>query len=54
MGRVLAAPGTHLLAETDARSGVEGHEDERVRREVLVQALVKEAVGVELQGCGER
>ena len=54
MGRVLAAPATYLLAEANARPGVEGHEDEGVRREVLVQTLVKEAVGVELQGCGER
>ena len=41
----------HLLAETDARPGVEGQEDERVRREVPRGAPVEEAVGVELVCC---
>lgn len=44
--------GAYLLAEADARAGVEGEEDERVGREVLLYALVEEPVGVELQGCG--
>ena len=36
-----------LLAETDARAGVEREEDERVRSEVFLHAFVDEAVGVE-------
>ena len=39
---------TNLLAETDAWSGIEREEDERVRNEVLSDALVEEPVGVEL------
>ena len=39
-----------LLAEADARAGVEGEEDERVRGEVRVEAGVEEARGVELFG----
>ena len=42
-----------LLPEADARARVEGQEDERVRREVLVQSLVEEAVRVELLGCAD-
>lgn len=42
--------GAYLLAEADARAGVEGEEDERVGGEVLLHALVEEPVGVELQG----
>jgi hypothetical protein len=34
----------HLLSETDARPGVEGQELERVLEEVLLKALVKEAL----------
>ena len=36
-----------LLSETDARAGVEGKEYEGVRREVFLETLVNEAVGVE-------
>ena len=39
-----------LLAEADARAGVEGEEDVRVVREVLSEAGVEEAVGVEFAG----
>ena len=39
----------YLLTETDTGPGVEGEEDERVRREVLVQPFVQEAIRVELQ-----
>ena len=35
-----------LLPEADARAGVEGQEDKGVGREVLVQAVVDEAVGI--------
>lgn len=38
-----------LLPEADARAGVEGAKDKRVRGEVLVQALIEEAVGVEFE-----
>ena len=41
----------HLLSEADPWSGVERHEDERVRREVPMQPLVDEAVGVEFVRC---
>ncbi len=41
----------YLLTETDAGSCVERQEDERVRGEVLLHALVDEAVGVPAQGC---
>ena len=41
---------THLLPETDPRAGVEGKEDERVRDEVLLHALVEEPVRIEAQG----
>lgn len=37
-----------LLTEADARACVEGEEDEGVRREVLVKAIVEEAVWIEL------
>ena len=43
-----------LLPEADARASVEGEEDERVGGEVFVEAVVEEAVGVELVGCGSR
>lgn len=46
----MGSGGAYLLAETDARAGVEGEKDERVGREVLLHALVEEPVGVELQG----
>ncbi len=36
-----------LLAEADARAGVEGEEDEGVGRDVFRDALVEEAVWVE-------
>lgn len=39
-----------LLAKADARSGVEGEEDERVGREVFVESVVDEAVWVKLFG----
>ena len=38
-----------LLPEADPGAGVEGAEDEWVRGEVLVQALVEEAVGIEFE-----
>lgn len=37
-----------LLAEADAWAGIEGEEDEGVRREVLVKPSVEEAVWIEL------
>lgn len=37
-----------LLAEANARAGVEGEEDERVWREVFVEPSVEEAVRIEL------
>lgn len=43
---------THLLAKADTRAGIEREEDERVWREVLGNALVEEAVRVELVGIG--
>ena len=39
---------TYLLAEAYTRTRVEGNENVRVVREVLAEALVDEAVGVEL------
>ena len=39
----------YLLPEADARPGVEWEEDERVRREVLVQTFVQEPVGIEFK-----
>ena len=39
---------TRLLAEADARAGVEGHEDERVLHEVLLEATIDEAVRIKL------
>ncbi len=44
----------HLLPETDTRARVEREEDEGVRGEILLQALVEETVRVELQGCEDR
>lgn len=41
----------HLSAGAHARADVEGHEDERVRGQVPVQAVVEEAVGVEARRC---
>ena len=41
---------THLLSETDARTGVEGEEDERVWGEVLVNTVIQEPVGIVLLG----
>ena len=41
--------GAHLLAEANARPGVEGEEDERVGGKVLLYPLVEEAVRVESQ-----
>ena len=41
--------GAHLLAKTDAGAGVEGEEDERVGREVLLHALVEEPVWVPVE-----
>ena len=43
----------YLLSKADTRPRIEGQEDEWVRREVLVQPLVEEAVRVELLGCGD-
>ena len=40
---------TYLLAETDTGTGVEGEEDERVGREVLLHALVEEPVWVPVE-----
>ena len=40
-----------LLAEADARARIEGEKDVRVVRQVLVEALVDEAVRVEFGGC---
>ena len=42
---------TYLLAETDARTGVEGEEDKRIGYEVLVQTFVEEAVWVKFLCC---
>ena len=42
---------TNLLAKANARACVEGDEDVRVVRQVLVEALVDEAVRVEFGGC---
>ena len=39
--------GADLLSEADAWAGVKGEEDERVRREVLLQPFVEEPVRVE-------
>ena len=39
----------YLLAKTDAGAGVEGEEDERVGREVLLHALVEEPVWVPVE-----
>lgn len=43
-----------LLAEADARAGVEGEEDEWVWSEVGLYAVIEESVGVEFFGCGGR
>ena len=42
---------TYLLAEADTRTCVERDEDEGIWGEVLLDALVEEAVGVEVIGC---
>lgn len=39
------------MPKADSRAGVEGQEDERVRREVLVETFVKEAVRIKFHGC---
>ena len=39
----------YLLPEADARPGVKWEEDERVRREVLVQTFVQEPIGIEFK-----
>lgn len=44
---------TYLLAQTDARTGVERNKDERVGGQVLVEPLVNEPVRIELQSCSE-
>lgn len=38
---------TYLLSETDTRAGVEGKEDEGVRREVLGNAFIQETIRIE-------
>ena len=43
--------GADLLTETDTWAGVKGEEDERVRREVLLQPFVEEPVRVEFHRC---
>jgi len=43
---------THLLAEANPRSCVEGTENERVGSQVFVHALVEETIWVKLHGCG--
>ena len=47
-----ARKSAHLLPEADTGPAVEGEEDERVRGQILVQALVEEAIGVELLSVG--
>ena len=43
--------GTDLLTETNARTGVEWEEDEGLRCEIGVQAMVEEAARIEFVGC---
>lgn len=38
------------MSETDTGTGVERQEDEGVRRQILVQSFVEEAVGVKFKG----
>lgn len=38
--------GPYLLSEADARPGVERQKDERIRRQVLVQAFIEEAIWI--------
>jgi hypothetical protein len=40
----------YLLTKTDAGTGIERQEYKRLRCEILVKPVVKEAVGVELFG----
>lgn len=42
---------SHLLPKADTRTRVEWEEDERVRGQVLLKALVEETIRVELQSC---
>lgn len=39
----------YLLTQADARTGVEGEEDERIRHEIFLHPLVKETIRVELK-----
>jgi hypothetical protein len=43
---------SELLTEANTWASVEGKEDERIRSEILVQAMVKEAIWIELLSCG--
>ena len=45
-------PKAYLLSQTDPWTSIEREEDERVWRKVLGDALVEEAVRVELVGIG--
>ena len=42
-----------LLAEADARSSVEGAEDEWVWCQIFVSPFIKEPVWVKFEGCGK-
>lgn len=43
-----------LLAKADARPGIEGNENVRVRDEILLDALIEEAVWVKLIGWDDK
>ena len=41
---------THLLAEADSRTCVEGKEDKGIRNQILLESVVDESVRVEFVG----
>jgi hypothetical protein len=43
----------YLLAETNTRPSIKGKEDERIRRQILVQTIIDESVWIEFHCCGE-